>query len=110
MLQNQVAELLNTFAALKAGTNQPTASATCPNLVRNISRHSRGADVTSLQKFLIAQGLLTADSATGLFGSLTERAIQQWQKKAGIISAGSPGTTGYGAVGPKTRAALLKCH
>ena len=43
---------------------------------------------------------------TGYYGSLTTRAVQLFQAKYGIISSGSPFTTGYGFVGPKTRAKL----
>jgi len=40
---------------------------------------------------------------SGYFGSLTERAIQRFQAKHGIVRYGSPSTTGYGRFGPKTQ-------
>ena len=40
------------------------------------------------------------------FGKLTEAAVQQWQSSHGLVSSGTAATTGYGAVGPKTRAAI----
>jgi len=90
-------------------TNTTTATnSSCPNLTRNLSRGMKGTDVTSLQQFLVRQGLLTADSATGFFGALTEAAVKQWQSKNGVASSGNPSTTGYGAVGPKTRAAISR--
>ena len=59
-----------------------------------------------LQQYLISQNLLAAVSATGYFGKLTEAAVQQWQSSHGLVSSGTAATTGYGAVGPKTRAAI----
>lgn len=67
----------------------------------------RGDDVRQLQIFLISQGLLVSDSATGFFGTLTERAVQDWQRRNEIVARGTAATTGYGAVGPRTRAALI---
>lgn len=78
----------------------------CPILPRALSRGSRGTDVTALQMFLIGQGMLSNDSATGFFGLLTERAVQAWQSKRAIVSSGTPATTGWGALGPRTRSAL----
>lgn len=107
-LQQKVSALISlqgTTAAPPTSTSsgQASGAAACPNLSRNLSRRSRGADVTQLQLFLISQNLLASDSATGFFGLFTERAVQQWQSKNGIVSSGTPSTTGYGAVGPKTR-------
>ena len=83
------------------------ASATpCPNLSRNLSFGSRGQAVVELQQFLILQNLLAAGNNTGYFGKLTQAAVQQWQKKNGIVSSGTPATTGYGSVGPRTRAMI----
>ncbi len=93
-----------------------TAPANCPTLARTLSKGARGADVSALQQFLIAQGLLSADSATGFdgltpsgyFGVLTQGAVQKFQTSQGLVSFGTPATTGYGAVGPKTRAAIAQ--
>lgn len=81
----------------------------CPSITRTLSLRSRGADVATLQSYLISQNLLSPDSATGYFGRLTQTAVQSWQCQRGLICTGSPRTTGYGAVGPRTRAALLSC-
>lgn len=43
---------------------------------------------------------------TGYFGILTQSAIQRFQCEHNIICEGSPQTTGYGLVGPKTRQKL----
>ncbi|HEY4475838.1 MAG TPA: peptidoglycan-binding domain-containing protein, partial [Candidatus Paceibacterota bacterium] len=51
-------------------------------------------------------GVGSLGNETSFFGLLTEKAVQRFQASKGIISSGSPGTTGYGFVGPKTRVAL----
>ncbi|MEK7628335.1 MAG: DUF4214 domain-containing protein [Patescibacteria group bacterium] len=110
-LQTQVQALMARLTALQAQTTTSAAppgggAAPCPTLVRNLSRGMRGSDVTQLQQFLISQNLLASDSATGFFGAMTEIAVKQWQSKNSIASAGTSATTGYGAVGPKTRAVI----
>jgi hypothetical protein len=82
------------------------APSACPSYTRTLARGSSGADVANLQLFLISQGLLPAGASTGYFGALTEAGLQQWQASQQIVSSGSPQTTGYGALGPRTRASL----
>ena len=72
----------------------------CPSLTRTLSFGSSGADVASLQTFL---GI---SPATGYFGSITQNAVEQWQAQNGVVSSGTPATTGYGVVGPHTEAAI----
>jgi len=43
---------------------------------------------------------------TGYFGPLTEEAVKRFQGKHTIVSSGTPETTGYGLVGPRTAEAL----
>ena len=45
---------------------------------------------------------------TQKFGAFTRAAVQKFQCAKGIVCDGSEGTTGYGYVGPKTRAALAQ--
>lgn len=79
------------------------SASTCPNLYRNLSFGSRGQDVVELQNFLIAESDLGAGNNTGYFGRLTEAAVKSFQRRHNIVSSGTPSTTGYGAVGPRTR-------
>lgn len=58
--------------------------------------------ILAKDKTLYPEGLVT-----GYFGPATLRAVQAFQKKNNIASSGTPETTGYGAVGPKTAKALL---
>ena len=85
------------------------ASSSCVLLAHSISQGATdattGGDVTKLQNFLIAQGSMQG-SATGFFGPKTQTAVQAYQKSKGIVSAGTPDTTGYGAVGTRTRAVM----
>lgn len=76
------------------------------SISKNIALGARGFDVTTLQNFLVRQGYLTADNATGYFGYLTQTAVQKFQKANNIVSSGGPNSTGYGAVGPATRAKI----
>lgn len=61
--------------------------------------------VSRLQEFLTATGDFTA-GVTGYYGPKTIAAVQSWQKRHDIASSGTPATNGYGAVGPRTRAAM----
>jgi len=72
-----------------------------------LKRGSSGADVTRLQQFLAQdKSIYPEGSITGTYGPLTETAVKRFQVKNGIVSSGTPGTTGYGAVGPRTAAAM----
>lgn len=69
--------------------------------------------VITLQKLLNADGYLVANSGPGspgnevdYFGSLTDAALRRFQCYKLDVCSGTPATSGYGATGPKTRAAL----
>lgn len=66
----------------------------------------RNGNVTTLQLILIQQGDLGASYSTGYFGLLTQKAVQDFQCNENIICSGSPFTTGWGMVGPRTRKVL----
>ncbi len=90
---------------------QPSSSVVSPLapsqlFMATIAAGSRGEVVTMLQEILIARGYLGAQYATGYYGALTQKAVQQLQCAADIVCAGSPWTTGWGTLGPKTRAAI----
>jgi peptidoglycan hydrolase-like protein with peptidoglycan-binding domain/lysophospholipase L1-like esterase len=67
-------------------------------ITRALALGSEGSDVTSLQKFLKAEGFYTYSAITGYFGTITAEAVSAFQRANGI----SP----VGTVGPVTRAAL----
>lgn len=61
-------------------------------------------EVMALQDCLKFEGLYPANvSSSGYFGAITKKAVQQFQAKYNITTSTS---TGYGRVGPKTRAQL----
>lgn len=67
----------------------------------------RGAEVTELQAYLATNASIYPEGlVTGYFGQLTKAAVERFQTTQGIISQGTPATTGYGRVGPRTQAAI----
>jgi len=72
---------------------------------RNLQFGNYGDDVSQLQSVLRAQGtdIYPEGLITSYFGSLTEKAVERFQVKYGIVNIGE---TGYGLVGPRTRAKL----
>lgn len=89
-----------------ADTPAATATPNCPTPVRTLTIGSQGSDVTSLQEYLTRTGDYTYGTATGYFGGVTQAAVKRWQARNNVVSSGSPATTGFGVVGPKTRAQL----
>ncbi|MBI1975748.1 MAG: hypothetical protein HYS59_01965 [Candidatus Vogelbacteria bacterium] len=91
-----------------------TAISVSPVFTRVLKTGSRSDDVKRLQQILNSDpdtkisdtGPGSPDNETDFFGLLTKLALQKFQKKHGIISSGSEETTGFGVLGPKTRAKL----
>ncbi|OYV27097.1 MAG: hypothetical protein B7W98_02530, partial [Parcubacteria group bacterium 20-58-5] len=75
-------------------------------LTRPLYRGIQGDDVKSVQDILIAHSYLAPANDTGLFGPLTREAIQKFQCAEAIVCSGTESTTGYGVIGPATRARL----
>ena len=80
-------------------TNTNTAGVSCLQLTRTLSVGVSGADVSSLQYFLIARSFLAADLATGYYGARTSQAVAAYQAARGIEATGT--------VGPITRARIM---
>src|SRR6185436_4914803 len=96
----------NPTGAINTGTTLG-ASGTCPNIGKILKRGSSGTDVTRLQQFLaLDPSVYPEGTVSGYFGALTEKAVQRWQSKYNVVSSGSPSTTGWGQVGPRTAAAI----
>lgn len=113
-LQLQIQSFNSTGASTGSSTVAPTTvqpSLVCPNLQRSISLGSRGDDVMQLQSYLKYEGYLKQAYSPGYFDTPTETAVQQWQFEHGIVQGGSAETTGYGVLGPRTRALVaLNCR
>ncbi len=111
-IKAQVQSMLERVAVLQAQLrivqNRDTGTyESCLSLERTLHAGIEGEDVARLQQFLMKGGFLAEGNATGYFGSLTKAAVQKWQSQAGIVSSGDSLTTGFGVVGPKTRAAMI---
>jgi plastocyanin len=97
---------------------QETRSPSATNALARVAvRHFTAGDmlrpnvsntaVRRLQEFLArSPDLYPEGLVTGYYGTLTRRAVERFQKKHGIVSTGDPVSTGFGAVGPRTRTAI----
>ena len=72
-------------------------------LTARLTKGVQGNQVSALQKFLINNGYLKETPPTAYFGPLTEDALKRFQCEKLQVCDGTPDTTGYGAVGPRTR-------
>jgi hypothetical protein len=88
----------NAAPAASAGTAPSQAAG---QTVRDLEMGASGADVTAMQKALIAAGFPIASGATGYFGQQTKDALIAYQKANNIVPA-----SGY--FGPVTRVKLIK--
>lgn len=87
--------------------NFPGASA-CAQLMRNLKKGDQGEEVARLQAYLRQEGDFDHSSTTGFFGEKTEQALKRWQERMQIVREGNASTTGFGALGPRTREMLMK--
>lgn len=92
--------------------NHPTELSRFSGFPSSLKKGMRNNDVKKLQQFLnsdpdtkiISSGLGSPGNETNYFGSLTEKAVKKFQLKYKLVF--SENDTGYGYVGPKTRAKL----
>ena len=103
------------WTTLAGEAGAPTAGGTNPGgssaLTRSLGFGSSGADVRALQQLLnadpstqvAASGVGSPGHETATFGPATEAAVKTFQLKYGIAKAGD---SGFGYVGPATRAKL----
>jgi len=109
--QALIAQIAQLEAQLQSGGTGAGAATTgasgCPALTRSLKLGMSGADVSALQTFLARNSSIYPEGqVTGYFGALTQAAVQRFQTQYSIVSSGSPSTTGYGLVGPRTIAAI----
>ncbi len=112
-LQAQITALMAQITALQAQiqatTGGTTTSTSC--FTMTLMRGMENDEIMSLQQKLKMDSTIYPEGlTTGYFGPLTEAAVQKFQAKYGIVSEGTPETTGYGLVGPKTRAKLNELY
>ncbi len=109
-LLQQIAQLQQQLVANNATNTahgNTVDSSACPNIGRVLKNGSTGSDVTRLQQFLaLDSSVYPEGTVSGHYGTLTQSAVSRWQAKYNVVSAGSPSTTGWGVVGPRTAAAI----
>jgi len=97
--------------AAPSSPSSPSSTSAVQPFSRLVSTGSRGDDVSALQALLARDSTLYPEGlVTGYYGPATTRAIQRFQAKYGIVSSGTPSSTGYGAVGPRTLAKLNEVY
>lgn len=76
-------------------------------ITSSLALGSSGVQVTELQTYLKTDASIYPEGlVTGYYGPLTAAAVQRFQCREGIVCSGTAATTGYGRVGPQTRARL----
>lgn len=93
-----------------AGSGDTDTSGACVDIKNPLylgaSDNATNGDVSRLQNFLRTTGDLSYPEATGFYGQSTLQAVQKWQSRNGVVSTGTPASTGFGLVGALTRTAL----
>ncbi len=83
-----------------SGPSSGACSLTFPSGRKSIRPGDKGPDVVKIQQALIAKGANLAKGADGNFGSGTDRAVREFQRKEGISPAdGFVGRTTCGKMG-----------
>jgi len=115
-LRAQIDQLMQRVAALQQSVGTPSVpgAATggqCPLISRTLKLGMSGEDVTRLQQFLASDvAIYPEGTVSGYYGALTQAAVKRFQCKFNIVCSGTPDSTGYGIVGPRTAAILaLQC-
>ncbi len=94
------AALAQTYSVVGGGTITPVAASGCANLGYDLSKGSRGSDVSVLQSFLVGRNYPGSGSwmISGYFGAATRQAVLNFQTEQGIAQTGIADT--------QTRAAI----
>ena len=92
---------------LGAGLFPMWSTAYGATITTSLAFGSRGSEVTVLQTYLALDGELYPEKfITGYFGPLTEAAVKRFQCRLRIVCVETATGSGYGRVGPQTRARL----
>ena len=92
-------------------THQTYLATLARSIRGNLIIGSTSNQVKTLQTLLASNKTIYPQGIeTGYYGPLTIRAVQRFQRKYGIVSYGTPRTTGYGYVGPRTLAKIHKIY
>lgn len=94
-------------AALVLMFTQPVSAASFELITAQAGPGMTNSNVRNIQTYLASNPSLYPEGlVTGYYGSLTVAAVQRFQAYHGIVSSGTPATTGYGRVGPSTLAKM----
>lgn len=96
-------------APLDSGSALANTTIVLPSVVGPFAIGSTGAQVTILQQMLTLGNYYTG-TPSGVYDNATVLAVQAFQRANGIVSSGTPQTTGYGLAGPSTRLALNRLY
>src|SRR3989344_5258877 len=111
--QNTIQNVRSVLSGEPVSSNTSSPQPQCLSLLHtlylDVSDATTDGEVTKLQQFLAKDPSIYPEGRiTGYFGPATEKAVQRWQARNGVVSSGSPDSTGYGYVGPKTRSAFAR--
>ncbi len=93
-----------------------TVPSVSPVFTKVLKVGSAGSDIKRLQQLLNSDpdtavaksGVGSPGKETATFGSLTKEAVKKFQCKYSVVCSGDESTTGYGLLGPKTRAKVAE--
>jgi peptidoglycan hydrolase-like protein with peptidoglycan-binding domain len=94
-------------AALVLMFTQSVSAASFELITAQAGPGMTNSNVRNIQTYLASNPSFYPEGlVTGYYGSLTVAAVQKFQAYHGIVSSGTPTTTGYGRVGPSTLAKM----
>jgi peptidoglycan hydrolase-like protein with peptidoglycan-binding domain len=97
-------KLAEVFSQQPSIVSTTPAAAVSAIFTKSLDIGMQNDDVKRLQQLLATDSEIYPEGlVTGYFGRLTQSAVQKFQKKYGVVSEND---SGYGYVGPKTRAKL----
>ena len=106
LLQAKIASLYGAHTGMPMSSSPDYSMPMSGAITRTLRTGSQGDDVMQLQAFLAKDTALYPEGrTTGYFGAFTRRAVERFQEKYGIAKKGD---TGFGTVGPRTRAKLAE--
>ena len=93
----------------RPSTDISSAAAYPKEFPRTLLLGMEGEDVTLLQTYLARDRFVYPEGRIiGTFDITTQLAVQRFQIKYNIVQAGTPESTGFGAVGARTAAKLVE--
>jgi len=103
LLKQETTLLLVAFAAVVFALALILPSYANAALTQTLDFGDSNGEVTELQTYLSTNSAYYPSGlVTGYFGQLTKAGVERFQTSQGIVTSGTPATTGYGRVGPIT--------